>query len=132
MHEKEQPLESIQSFCHPHCLSKRMWDAQVAIREESRKAMSCGGQWHGRTKHLHLKGLNGEVFSHFKGMTQDGIDVVERKFTGKRPKKVLNADLSNEHMRLKQEAHLLRATEEPAMKRFKSALGDLFAVLQQR
>ena len=125
-----QAMDSICTFCHPHCLSKRMWDAQVAIREECRRKMSCGGQWDGRTQHLHLKGLNREVFSHCHGIMKVGNEAyfVERNFSGEGPQKALNADLSNENVRMKQTVELVRAVEEPGMKRFKAAFGDLFAV----
>ena len=118
-HEKLHDLESFLSFCHPCCYSKRMWDAQIAIQEESRKAMSGGEQWDGRTNHLHLKGFNREVCSHYSYLIKDdGAEdcCLEQKFTGKRPQKVLNADLSNEHMRLNQKVEQLRAVEEPALK----------------
>ena len=42
--------------------------------------------------------------------------------------KVLNPDLSNENKRVRQHSHLVRALEEPLLKRFKGALGTTFGV----
>ncbi len=122
------------SFHNETCFSKRMWDALVAIREESKKALSSRGQWDGRTKHLHLKGFNVEVFQYFHStITAEGFDgeVIEKKDKGPgwlKPQKVLNPDLSTEHKRLRQKSHMVRALDEPSLKRFKGAFGTAFAV----
>ncbi|KAL3926662.1 MAG: hypothetical protein SGARI_005535 [Bacillariaceae sp.] len=110
-----------------------MWDAVVAIRDESRKALSAKGQWDGRTKHIHLKGLNVEVFRCLHSTITDGLDgeLIEKKDKGSgwlKPQKVLNCDLSNEHKRVRQKSHMIRALDEPSLKRFKLALGTTFGV----
>ena len=121
------------SFHNETSYSKRMWDAQVAIREESKKALSSRGQWDGRTKHLHLKGFNVEVYMHLHSIITEGFngELIEKKDKGTgwaKPQKVMNPDLSNEHKRLKQKSRMVRALDEPSMKRFKGALGTTFAV----
>ena len=75
-----------------------------------------------------------EVFQHFHStITAEGFDgeVIEKKDKGPgwlKPQKVLNPDLSNEHKRLRQKSHMVRALDEPSMKRFKAALGTNFGV----
>jgi len=121
------------SFQEDTSYSKRIWDTVVAIREYTKRALSAKGQWDGRSKHIHLGGTNVEFFNYVYSLMGNVFDgeIIEIKSKGEgllKPQKILNPDLSVENKRVRQEFHMVRVLEEPALKKLKGVFGTTFAV----
>ena len=119
--------KSFTSFITDRCYTKRIWDFLASVRDDSRKVLSSGGTWNGRTKsHSHV-GANIELFDYVMRRLEsypieDG-EIIKFEHNGTRPTKRQNPDLSNENKRVREDSVVLRAIDEPAIKRMRSAVG---------
>lgn len=107
--------------------SKRIWNGLAALNEASFKALSAGGKWDGRTKHVHMQGCNFELAWYLiERLTATGSDIIQDEIEYSRARKRLNADLSVSNKRIKTKGCLLRILEENALSQFRMSLGSTF------
>jgi hypothetical protein len=76
--------------------SKQIWNGIVATIEECWKAMSTKGNWDGRNKHVHMHGMNQELFQYISQSIESPLirKLFVKSFKFGRAKKRLNPDLS--------------------------------------